>query len=592
MKLVECVPNFSEGRDRAVIDAIAAAARSVPGVALLDVDPGAATNRTVYTFAGAPEDVLEAAFQAVKKGVELIDMRRHKGAHARQGACDVVPFVPIAGVVMEECVELARRLGERLGKELDLPVYLYAEAASRPERRRLPDVRAGEYEGLAEKLKAPEWKPDFGPAKFHARAGATAVGARNFLVAYNVNLNTASAGQAKEIAFAIRESGRLKRDASGNKVRGEDGKDLREPGLFRGVQATGWYIPEYKRAQVTINILDLSAAPLHAVYDACCDLALKLGLRVTGSEVVGLVPAGVLLDAGRHFLLKQGSSRGVSDAEVMETAIQSLGLRDVSAFDPAQKVIEERFRGPAPLASKTVADLLAELASRSPAPGGGSVAALSGALSAGLSAMVSGLTFEKKGFEAFKDEMEAMAVKAHALLRAQLKAVDDDTAAFNKVMDAFGMPKADPEAAAARSRAVQAATKAATLEPLGVLERCVPALDCARLAADKGNPNSLSDAGVASLMARAGAWGAYYNVLINLASIKDKAWLADALDKANGLMRQVTAKSAAIDASVAKRLRAALREPAAKAGSRHRAPAARRRTAKRQAAASARGRTR
>ncbi|MFA6317296.1 MAG: glutamate formimidoyltransferase [Elusimicrobiota bacterium] len=564
MKLVECVPNFSEGRDRKVIDAIADAARSVPGVAVLDVDPGAATNRTVYTFAGAPEDVLEAAFQAVKKGVELIDMRRHKGAHARQGACDVCPFVPIAGVTMQDCVELARRLGERLGRELGIPVYLYAEAATRPERRRLPDIRAGEYEALEDKLKKPEWKPDFGPSKFNAKAGATAVGARNFLIAYNVNLNTSSVAQAKEIAFTIRESGRLRRDASGNKEVGPDGKDLREPGLFKGVQATGWYIPEYKRAQVTINILDLSAAPLHSVYDACCDLGSKIGVRVTGSEVVGMVPASVLMDAGRHFLRKQGSSRGVSDAEIVETAIQSLGLRDVSPFDPSQKVIEERFRRPASLAAKPVAAFLGELASRSPAPGGGSVAALSGALSAGLSAMVSGLTFEKKGFEAVHDEMEAMAVKAQALMAAQLKAVDDDTAAFNKVMDAFGLPKADPEAAAARSKAIQDATKAATLEPLAVLERCVPSLDCAKSAAEKGNPNSLSDAGVASLMARAGAWGAYYNVLINLASIKDKAWAGRTLEKANSLLRQVNAKSASLDAAVAKKLRAALREPAAK----------------------------
>ncbi|MBI4676271.1 MAG: glutamate formimidoyltransferase [Elusimicrobia bacterium] len=550
MRLVECVPNFSEGRDRKVIDAIADAARAVPGVVVLDVDPGAATNRTVYTFAGPPEEVLEAAFQAVKKGVELIDMRRHKGAHARQGACDVVPFVPISGVAMKDCVDLARRLGERVGRELEVPVYLYAEAASRPERRRLPDVRAGEYEALGSKIEKPEWKPDFGPARFDAKAGATAVGARDFLIAYNVNLNTSSAAQAKEIASAIRESGRLKRDAAG--------RDFREPGLFKGVQATGWLIPEYRRAQVTINILDLAAAPVHKVYDACRDLAAKLGLRVTGSEVVGMVPRSVLLDAGRYFLRKQGSSVGVTEEELVETAVQSLGLRDVGPFDPAQKVIEERFRRPAPLASKTVASFLADLASRSPAPGGGSVAALSGALSAALSAMVSALTFEKKGFEGARAEMEAMAVAAHELLAAQLKAVDDDTAAFNKVMDAFGLPKGDSDAAAVRGKAIQDATKAATLEPLGVLGRAVPALDCAGTAADKGNPNSLSDAGVASLMARAAAYGAYYNVLINLASIRDKAWAGRTLDKAHALLRQVEVKADALDAAVVKRLEAPL----------------------------------
>ncbi|MBI5209348.1 MAG: glutamate formimidoyltransferase [Elusimicrobia bacterium] len=555
MRLVECVPNFSEGRDRKVIDAIADAARSVPGVQVLDVDPGQATNRTVYTFAGAPEDVLEAAFQAIKRGVELIDMRRHKGAHARQGACDVCPFVPIAGVGMAECVELARRLGERVGRELEVPVYLYAEAAARPERRRLPDIRAGEYEALEGKLEKPEWAPDFGPARFNAKAGATAVGARGFLIAYNVNLNTASVPQAKDIAFAIRESGRLKRDAKGGKMTGPDGRDLREPGLFKGVQATGWFIPEYRRAQVTINILDLEAAPLHRVYDACCELAAKAGLRVTGSEIVGMVPLSVLLAAGRYFLKKQGSSAGVGDREVVETAVQSLGLRDVAPFDPAQKVIEERFRRPAPLAGKTLAGFLDELASRSPAPGGGSVAALSGALSAGLSAMVAALTYEKKGFEAARAEMESMAARAHEAMAAQLKAVDDDTAAFTKVMDAFGRPLGDPEEAAARSKAIQDATKGATLEPLGVLERTLGSLECARTAAEKGNPNSLSDAGAASLMARAAAWGAYYNVLINLASLKDKAWVRKTLERAEECLRQAAAKSRAVDNLVLKRLK-------------------------------------
>jgi glutamate formiminotransferase/formiminotetrahydrofolate cyclodeaminase len=553
--LVECVPNFSEGRDRKVIDAIADAVKAVPGVALLDVDPGAATNRTVYTFAGAPEDVLEAAFQAIRKGVELIDMRRHKGEHARQGACDVCPFIPIDGASLNDCVELARRLGERLGKELDLPVYLYAEAASRPERKRLPDIRAGEYEALEEKLKKPEFKPDFGPAKFNAKAGATAVGARNFLIAYNVNLNTQSVALAKDIAFAIRESGRLKRDAKGNKVPGLDGKDLREPGLFKGVQATGWFIPEYGRAQVTINILDLDAAPVHKVYDACCDLAAKLGVRVTGSEVVGLVPRRVLLEAGRYFLKKQGQSTGVSEMELMDAASQSLGLCDVAPFDPAAKVIEERFRKATPLADAALKKFLRELASRAPAPGGGSVAALAGALAAALCAMVSALTHEKKGYEPVRGEMEAMAVKAQDLLKSMIQAVDDDTEAFNKLMAAMGLPKADEAQAAARRAAITAATKAATLEPLGVLEKQVAVFDCALLAEKHGNPNTVSDAGVAGLMARAAALGAYYNVLINLAGIKEKAWRGKVLKRAETALAQVDKKAKALERSMRKKLR-------------------------------------
>jgi len=557
--LVECVPNFSEGRDRKVIDAIADAVRSVPGVALLDVDPGAATNRTVYTFAGAPEDVLEAAFQAIRKGVELIDMRRHKGEHARQGACDVCPFIPIADASLEECVELSRRLGERVGQELGVPVYLYAEAATRPERKRLPDIRAGEYEALEEKLKKPEWKPDFGPAQFNAKAGATTVGARNFLIAYNVNLNTASVALAKDIAFAIRESGRLKRDAQGNKMQGPDGKDLREPGLFKGVQATGWFIPEYRRAQVTINILDLDAAPVHKVYDACCELAAQKGLRVTGSEVVGLVPGRVLFEAGRYFLKKQGQSTGVSDAELVETALQSLGLSDVAPFDPAAKVIEERFRKPTPLADASLNKFLRELASRAPAPGGGSVAALSGALAAALCAMVSALTHEKKGYEAVRDEMEAMAVKAQELLKSLVRAVDDDTEAFNKLMAAMGLPKADAAQAAARKAAITVATKAATLEPLGVLEKQVAVLDCAILAEKHGNPNAASDAGVAGLMARAAALGAYYNVLINLAGIKEKAWRTRILERAETALAQVGKKSSALEKSMRQKLRQPLK---------------------------------
>ena len=547
MRLVECVPNFSEGRDKAVIEAIADAVRGVPGVALLDVDPGAATNRTVYTFAGPPEDVLEAAFQAIRRGTGLIDMRRHKGEHARQGACDVCPFVPISGVSMAECVALAKKLGARVGTELGIPVYLYAEAASRPERRRLPDIRAGEYEALEEKLEKPEWKPDFGPARFNPQAGATAVGARGFLIAYNVNLNTQNVKLAKEIAFAIRETGRAKKRP--------DGTSERIPGMFKGVQATGWIIPEYGRAQVTINILDLEAAPLHKVFDACCDLASKLGCRVTGSEIVGMVPRGVLLDAGRHALSRQGGSCVVSEAELVRAAALTLGLSDVAPFDPAQKVIEERFRPPAPLAGRSVRAFCEEVASRSPAPGGGSVAALAGALGAGLSSMVAALTFEKKGMEDRRGEMEAMGIKAQEQMAALLAAVDSDTVAFGRVMAAMGMPKKTPEEQAARGKALEQASKGATLEPLATLERTLPVLDCAKLAADRGNPNSLSDAGVAAFMARAAAIGAYCNVLINLPGIQDAQWRGETLSKADRLLSEARKKADEVEGSVLRRLK-------------------------------------
>lgn len=554
MRLVECVPNFSEGRDRKVIDAIAGAARAVPGAQVLDVDPGAATNRTVYTFAGAPDDVLEAAFQAIRKGLELIDMRGHKGAHARQGACDVCPFVPISETTMEDCVELAKRLAERVGKELKIPVYLYGAAAARPERVRMPDIRAGEYEALEGKLKKSEWKPDYGPAEFVPRSGATVIGARNFLIAYNVNINSTSVRLAKQIAFPIRERGKLKRDKDGKKIVGKDGKAERIPGMFKNVQGTGWLIPEYNRAQMTFNILDIDASPLHKVFDACCDLAGKLGCRVTGSEVVGMVPKRVLTEAGSHFLKKQGSTTGVSEDELVRTAVVTLGLGDVSPFDPDRKIIESRFREKAPLAGMTVRAFSNELASGSPAPGGGSVAALSGALSAGLSSMVAALTFEKKGFEDRRGEMEKVGVEAQGLMEEQVRAIDRDTDAFNRVMECFGMPRKTDEQKEARRKAIEEANKRATLEPLGTLERSLASLDCAAAAAERGNPNSLSDAGVGGLMARAAAHGAYYNVLINLAGIGDKAWCADIRAKADKLLAEVDAKARTIEESVRGRL--------------------------------------
>ncbi len=555
MKIIECVPNFSEGRDRSIIDEIAKAIASVQGVALLDVDAGAATNRTVYTFAGGAEAVLEAAFQAIKRGSDLIDMRLHKGEHARQGACDVCPFIPISDVTMEECVELSKRLAKRVGDELRIPVYLYAESATRSERIRLPDIRAGEYEALAEKLRHPEWRPDFGPTEFNARSGATAIGARNFLIAYNVNLNTRSVALAKEIAFQIRESGRIKRDVKGEKVLGADGVAEREPGLFKGVQATGWFIEEYGRAQITINILNLEASPLHLLFAKCCELAASLGLRVTGSEIVGMVPKKVLADAGNFFLKEHRASTGISEDELIRSAIVSLGLNDVSTFDPKLKIIEERFAMPQPLASMSVKDFTDELASNSPAPGGGSAAALAGALSAALSAMVATLTFEKKGFEAVRGEMEKAGRDSHALLAQQVASIDKDTEAFNRVMTALKLPKESNEQKVIRKAAIDEANKGATLEPLATLERSISLLDLALFTAEKGNPNSLSDAGVAGLMARAAAYGAYYNVLINLAGIGDERWRDSIRAKAEELISDVNKKAEAVEGYLSGRLK-------------------------------------
>ena len=555
MKLVECVPNFSEGRDPKIIEAIAAAIRSVDGAGLLDVDPGKTTNRTVYTFAGTPEAVLEAAFRAIQKGHELIDMSKHSGEHARQGACDVCPFVPVAGTTLKECAALAERLAERVGRELQLPVYLYAAAARKPERERLPDIRAGEYEALAEKLKKPQWAPDFGPAKFVPRFGALTAGARNFLIAYNINLNTANVRLAKDIANEIRETGKLKRGANGEILKNPDGTPERIPGMFKSVQGTGWLIPEYGRAQVTVNILDLEAAPVHEVFDACCRLAAERGGRVTGSEVIGMVPKRVLIEAGKYFLAKQKASRGLSEEELIRVGVQSLGLSDIAPFDPSQKVIEAVIAEERPLISKSVRDFVAELASDAPAPGGGSVAALSGALAAGLAAMVSALTYGKKDHRHKNAEMESLGADAHALKAEQLAAVDDDTFAFNRVMAAFSMPKNTKEQNAAKAKAVEDATKDATAVPLGTLERTLPTLDAAERAAALGNPNSLSDAGVASLMARAAAWGAYYNILINLGGLRSKAWAAKTRAQADKALKKAIKTADRIDAAVLKRLR-------------------------------------
>ncbi len=548
MRLVECVPNFSEGRDREKIQAIVREIESVAGVKLLDVDPGASTNRTVVTFLGEPEPVVEAAFRAVRKAAEVIDMRTHRGAHSRIGATDVCPLVPVAGVTMEDCVRWARALGRRVGEELGIPVYLYEAAASRPERRNLAAIRAGEYEGLAEKLKDPVWAPDFGAAVFNPRSGATVIGAREFLIAYNIDLNTRDRKLAHEIALDLRESGRARRDKAGNILRDKKGNALKVPGRFKEVKAVGWYVEDYGRAQISVNFTNYKVTPPHVVFDAARRLAAKRGLRVTGSELVGLIPKDALLAAGRHYLEQQGKSAGFPEEELIRIAVLSLGLDDVAPFDAKKKIIEAQMEAAGgSLAALPVREFANAVSMDSPAPGGGSVAALCGALSAALSAMVANLTVGKKGYEPSFAELDAAARRAQELKDNLLRLVDDDTLAFNRVMDAFRLPKATEEQAREREAAVQEATRGATLVPLEVLRHGVALLKLAMTVAVKGNRNSMSDAGVAAAAARAAAQGAFYNVRTNLAGLGEGAFKASAASESERLIGRVERLAGEVD---------------------------------------------
>lgn len=554
MKLVECVPNISEGRRPEVYNAVAAAAASVSGVTLLNVDPGADTNRTVITFVGDPEAVLEAAFRLTQKGVELIDMATHRGAHPRIGAVDVVPFIPVANVTMDECVTLARRLGERIGKELSVPVYLYEHACSAPHRRNLADIREGEYEGCARKLGDPLWKPDFGPSEFVAKSGATVVGARKFLVAYNVNLNTLDKRLANRVAFDIRERGRMQRDANDQPILDAKGEPVWEPGLLKSVKAVGWVIPEFGCAQVSINLTDLDVTPLHVVFDTCEERARDRGLRVTGSEIVGLVPRQVLLDAGRHYLGKMGRPTGVPESALVHTAIRTLGLSEVKEFDPKERVIEYRLASQARLAAMSLREFTDELSSESPAPGGGSVSALAAALGAGLASMVAVLSHTKKGFEPKHADLDRIAVRAQELKDQMLTAVDADTAAFDALLEAMRMPKDDP----AREGALTDATANAAEIPLGVLEACPEIIELNREIARIGLQASLSDAGVGTQMARAAAAGAYQNVCINLAGLSDESRKAALLARADRAWNVVRASHADAESEILTKLRSAI----------------------------------
>lgn len=524
-KIVECVPNFSEGRNMAVIDKITDEIKKVPGAGLLDVDPGKDTNRTVVTFAGDPDAVLEAAFQAIKKAAELIDMSKHSGAHSRMGATDVCPFVPVSGVTMEDCVEISKKLGQRVAEELNIPIYLYEAAATSEERRSLAYIREGEYEALPEKLKQEKYKPDFGEPVFNARSGATVTGAREFLIAYNINLNTRNVKIARKIANRIREKGRQVKNK-------ETGVKEQVPGTCPMVRGVGWYIDEYNMAQLSFNLLNYNITPVYKVFEEAERFAQEMGVRVTGSELVGLMPLQAVLQCGRHFILKQGGTTGVSEKELIRIAVQTMGLEELGPFDPEHKIIEYKLRKKGRLASMNLYEFAEELASDSPAPGGGSVAALNGSLSAGLSAMVGNLTYGKRAYKEVKAEMIDVSTKGQQLKDFFTDSIDKDTEAFDKVMDAFSLPKKSDEEIAARNLAIQDATKEATLVPFTVLEKAKEAAQLALIVAEKGNQNSLSDSGVAGLAASAAAEGALYNVMINLDGIDDEAFNEEIAEKA------------------------------------------------------------
>ncbi len=522
--LLECVPNFSEGRDPAVIRQITDEIAAVEGVKLLNVDPGKATNRTVVTFVGAPAAVVEAAFRAIRRAGELIDMARHRGEHPRMGATDVCPLIPISGVTMAEAAEWARRLGERVGRELALPVYLYEEAQPDPARRSLAAIRAGEYEGFFRKIQQPEWRPDFGPAEFDAKRGATVIGARDFLIAYNVNLNTTSTRRANAVAFDVREAGRPKKDEQGRPVTDAEGRPVSVPGTLKAVKGIGWFIEEYGIAQVSMNLTNLRVTPLHVAFDEVCRAAEARGLRVTGSELVGLVPLQALLDAGRHFLRKQRRSTGVTEAELVRIAVRTLGLSELSPFKPEERVIEYLLRDPRParLAGLSLRAYADETASESPAPGGGSAAAYVGALGAALGAMVANLSAHKVGWDERWEEFSGWAEQGQRLKEELLGLVDADTAAFNAILAAFALPKVTATEKAARTAAVQAATRRAIEVPFRVMQVAAEALPLAVAMAEKGNPNSVSDAAVGALCARAAVQGAFLNVRINVKGFADR----------------------------------------------------------------------
>ena len=548
-RIIECVPNFSEGRSMEVIKQITDAIENIKGVKLLDVDPGEATNRTVITFVGEPEAVMDAAVASIKRATELIDMRRHKGAHPRMGACDVCPLIPVSGITMEECAELARVLAKRIADELGVPTYCYEAAAFKPERRNLAVCREGEWEALPEKMSNPDKQPDFGARPYDegiARTGATAVGARDFLVAVNYNLNTTSTRRANAIAFDVREKGRPMREGNpivGKIVKDENGETVMIPGTLKACKAIGWFIEEYGIAQVSMNMTNLSVTPLHVAFDEVCRAADARGVRVTGTEIVGLIPKKALVDAGKYFLHKQHRSTGVPERELVRIAIESMGLSNLKEFKPEEKVVEyileaEEQKNTKKLVEMTCAGFAEETASESPAPGGGSISAYMGALAAALGTMVANLSSHKAGWDDRWEYFSDWAEKGMAVMNELLALVDEDTAAFNKIMDVFGMPKGTAEEKAARAEAMEVATLYATQVPLRTMKAAYKAFAIVRAMAEEGNPNSVSDAGVGALAARSAVMGACLNVKINAAGLKDRDTAAALVNEANEIQAQ------------------------------------------------------
>ena len=539
--IIECVPNFSEGVDLGIIKQITDQVETVEGVRLLNVDPGKATNRTVVTFVGNPEAVIEAAFRAIRKAGELIDMSRHKGEHPRMGATDVCPLIPISGISMEETAQYAQRLAKRVGEELQIPVYLYEAAQPDKKRSNLSVIRAGEYEGFFKKIKQPEWKPDFGPAEFDAKRGGTVIGARDFLVAYNVNLNTTSTRRANAIAFDVREAGR-------NVV--ENGVKVNKPGSLKSVKAIGWYIEEYGIAQISMNLTNINVTPVHIAFDEVCRKADARGIRVTGSELVGLVPLKSLTDAGKYFLKKQKRSTGVSEKELIKIAVKSMGLDELSPFKPEERIIEYMLHNKtdSKLVNMTLSDFADETASESPAPGGGSISAYVGALGVSLATMVANLSSHKKGWDERWEEFSNWADKGEVLKSELVRLVDADTKAFNQIMTAFGLPKSTDEEKAARTRAIQDATKFAIEIPYKVMQTAYASMEVIKAMADIGNPNSVSDVGVGALCARSAVMGAFMNVRINAAGYEDKVFVTDILNKG----REIEYNAIALEAEILK----------------------------------------
>jgi len=528
-KLIECVPNFSEGNDLNVIKQITDEIEKVDGVKLLNVDPGKATNRTVVTLVGTPDACVEACFQAIKKAGELIDMSKHKGEHPRMGATDVCPFIPISGISMSETAEYAKKLAERVGRELKLPVYLYEHAQKNPARKNLSIIREGEYEGFFKKIKLAEWKPDFGPAEYDAKRGATVIGARDFLIAYNVNLNTTSTRRANAVAFDVREAGR--------KVKNEKGEEITQPGTCKSVKGIGWFIQEYGIAQVSMNLTNIHITPVHIAFEECVKSAANRGMRVIGSELIGLIPLQSMLDAGKYFLRKQQRSIGISEKELIKIAVKSLGLDDLTPFKPEERIIEYLLNtdSSAKLVKMNLVEFADETASESPAPGGGSISAYVGALGISLGTMVANLSSHKKGWDARWEEFSKWAEKGQKIKNELLKLVDEDTNAFNKIMTAFGMPKSTADEKKERDKAIQSATKYATEIPFRVMQLSFESMEIIKAMVEKGNPNSVTDAGVGALCARSAVMGASMNVRVNSKSLTDKKFARSIVQKAKNI---------------------------------------------------------